>query len=73
MNEKILFWCETLFDGILYLLVIASISTLGWHFLTPERWHFLNADQITTIKFLFIGMGISRAYDHFMKKVVDSN
>jgi hypothetical protein len=55
-------WCNVILIGSLYLVVIASVVVLCWHWLSP--WNFLSSSQLDTIKnILFSALATNLAKD----------
>ena len=55
---------------LLFSLFIVATLILTWHYLTPEKWGWLNAEQLNTLRtVVFSGAITSTATAYFVKRI----
>lgn len=63
MVEKVLLWACS-------LLLILGLGAWSWHLLTPTKWAFLDADQLSTIQHLLTTVAVSGLVGNVARRVM---
>jgi len=67
-SRAVIHKCSICLMIAIYLVMIAGVFTLGWHWMCPEKLHFLTHAQIDTIKnILLSGLAANFAKEFYKK------
>ena len=59
--------------GSLFLVIIGSVLVLGWHFLVPKHWKFLEPEELQEIKDLILNGAVVGLGTNYFRKYLERN
>lgn len=54
---------------ILFVIVVAAVITVSWHYIMPEKWAWLTPQQVSDLKGPLVGAGTGFAGAYFRKRL----
>ena len=58
---------------MVFIVVAGAVSTLGYHLLTPNKWHWLNPDELQDIKNSVLSGAIVGLGASYIRRYLDSH
>ena len=72
-SRKVLALCMWILMVMVFIVVAGAVSTLGYHLLTPNKWHWLNPDELQDIKNSVLSGAIVGLGTSYIRRYLDSH
>lgn len=72
-SRTILALCMWILMVMVFIIVAGAVSTLGYHLLTPNEWHWLSTDELQDIKNSVLSGAIVGLGTSYIRKYLDSH
>jgi len=71
ITRKVLAWCMWGFIAAVFVLMIGSVLTLGWHSLSSKNLHWLDYEQIQVLKNFVLSGAVVGFGTTYLRRYID--